>query len=179
MDTIWLTRRGRGFITLPEDIEWECGLCHAAGLNGYECEDAEHSINDSIGKGPSVARLAFDYPTWDLGFGTNTDFTVACLHKFRAAELLLVVGNPEAFDMDRDVMFVTLHERPDATRYVAEAEFVQGFAEDIDMSTRDVKWEYLASCVVEDLECFLEEELQNIKELKDRKYIDSLHFKLF
>lgn len=133
-------------------------------------------------RGHSITRIAVDYPAWCLGVTTNTNFTNRCLKSFRAAELLLVVGDhPEAVDLGRDTTFVTPSECPEKFHNITESKTVRLCAENRGIDASNFKWEELADMVEESLQKARDHQLGKIKRLKDRtyKFIDRHELNLY
>lgn len=79
----------------------------------------EHFVNKTP-RGRSIVRLAIDYSTWHERTGGDFEFPMANLKYMGVEELLLVVGNLDVFDMERNFTFVTPYGLPYQDHYIAD-----------------------------------------------------------
>jgi hypothetical protein len=115
VDTFWLidqTVTG-GLYRFPEDMEWICGRCHTNPRYGIVkgCSHDCLSIDGDVPTG--VKRLAISKSSWlEPGHKNLTMGTMQILLDHKVKELLLIVGNPDPMERERDVKFVTPSQSP-------------------------------------------------------------------
>jgi hypothetical protein len=166
VDTIWLFRQVGGSFLDSENIQWQCALCDEDN-SSYDCVDAQHKIREW--SGPRLAKLAINNPAWLSALNSNCTRTVDKLNSFGALELLLVVGDFEAFEIDRDIMFIAPQQRPLETRHATDSAKYYA-ASHASFSQWSVEWSDLANEVVEYLQDFKKTQLAERQKTIDGKY---------
>lgn len=129
--------------------------------------DAQHKIREW--SGPRLAKLAINNPAWLSALNSNCIRTVDKLNSFGALELLLVVGDFEAFEIDPDIMFIAPQQRPLETRHAIDSAKYYA-ASHASFSQWSVEWSDLANEVVEYLQDFKKTQLAERQKTIDGTY---------
>jgi hypothetical protein len=162
VDTFWLIDQGvtGGLYRFPEDMEWICGRCHTNPIYGIVtgCSHDCLSIDGNVPKG--LKRLAISKSSWlkpgdkNLAMGTM-EILLSCEVK----ELLLIVGDPDPMERERDVKFVTPSQSP---WYIKDALSAAEYSSDDIYHTT---WESLERDMVQSMEKFKEDRALKRQEL--------------
>jgi len=164
VDTFWLIDQSvtGGLYRFPEDMEWICGRCHTNPIHGivkgcsYDCLSIDGNVPTSL------KQLAISKSSWLKPRDQNlTMGTMEILLNHKVKELLLIVGNPDPMERERDVKFVSPSQSP---WYVKDAMPADAFGPH-DYQFFHTTWEILERDMVQSMEKFKEDRARERQEL--------------
>ncbi|PVH68288.1 hypothetical protein DL98DRAFT_662240 [Cadophora sp. DSE1049] len=157
LDTIWINRPCPNFV---EDVNWTCGRCNSHKRTSWpRCTD--RCITSGSDGPAGLYRLAFNFSAWKQPSESLDGMGPAeLLLRHSITELLLVVGDIDTFESDRDVFFESPVDRP---FYTATNTFSREAMDDDPGGCYTLTWEEMELNVTRNIQKFKDNRTAELK----------------